>query len=138
MMIESPTEPNIKVKASPICTFCNEEVETLLHLFIECTSVKPIWQQLENHLQYSYTNSQKMFGCFENTHDRTFDILSHLTIITKYYIHKSRLKKKSPTYIALKREITSIESIELKIANKSNKIKQHLQKWGKIITLFSM
>ena len=138
MMIESTTEPNIKVKASPLCTFCNEEVETLHHLFIECTSVKPIWQQLENHLQYSYTNSQKMFGCFENTHDRTFDILSHLTIITKYYIHKSRLKKKKPCYIALKREITSIESIELKIANKSNKTKQHLEKWGKIITLFSM
>ena len=41
-------------------------------------------------------------------------------------------------YIALKNEITSIESLELKIATKSNKIKRHLEKWDKVITLFSM
>ena len=79
-----------------------------------------------------------MFGCFENTNDRSFDILSHLTIITKYFIHKCRLQKFKPSYIALKKEITSIESLELKIATKSNKIKRHLEKWDKVITLFSM
>ena len=105
MMIESPTMPNILIKASPLCTFCKEEVETLSHLFIECNSVKPIWQKLENNLKYYYTNSQKMFGCFENTNDRSFDILSHLTIITKYFIHKCRLQKFKPSYIALKMKL---------------------------------
>ena len=113
-----------------------------IHFFslysLECNSVKPIWQKLENNLKYYYTNSQKMFGCFENTNDRSFDILSHLTIITKYFIHKCRLQKSKPSYIALKNEITSIESLELKIATKSNKIKRHLEKWDKVITLFSM
>ena len=138
IMIESPTMPNILIKASPLCTFCKEEVETLSHLFIECDCVKKIWQELEKNLKYYYTNSQKIFGCFENTNDRAFDILSHLTIITKYYIHKCRLQKFKPSYIALKNEITSIESIELKIATKSNKIKRHLEKWDKVITLFCM
>ena len=33
----------IKQKDSPNCSFCDNEPETYLHLFIECQTVKPIW-----------------------------------------------------------------------------------------------
>ena len=36
----------MKLKNTPLCSFCNKEEETLLHIFSECTSVIYLWQQL--------------------------------------------------------------------------------------------
>ncbi len=33
---------------SDICTFCNEEIETLPHLLIECEAVKLSWIDMNN------------------------------------------------------------------------------------------
>ena len=33
-------------KNTPLCSFCNKEEETLLHIFSECTYVIYLWQQL--------------------------------------------------------------------------------------------
>ena len=115
-----------------------EEVETLRHIFIECKAVQPLWSQLEKHINYQFSDVEKIFGCFSKTNDRSFDIISHLTIIVKYYIHLCRLKKNTPHYQVLMKKITATESIEMKIAEKSNKINQHLKKWSNMITRFSL
>ena len=46
----------IKYKESPKCSFCKEHDETLKHLFIDCTFVKPLWNSLQCLLKYIFTN----------------------------------------------------------------------------------
>ena len=136
--MEVVSDLGVSEKVSSLCTFCKEEVETLRHIFIECKAVQPLWSQLEKHINYQFSDVEKIFGCFSKTNDRSFDIISHLTIIVKYYIHLCRLKKNTPHYQVLMKKITATESIEMKIAVKSNKINQHLKKWSNVITRFSL
>ena len=36
------------MKDSKLCTFCNIEPESLVHLFVECEHVENVWHMLEN------------------------------------------------------------------------------------------
>ena len=122
----------------PECTFCKIEVETLEHLFIDCEHVNHLWTKLENILNYSFSRLEKLLGCYDKTHLRSFDILSHLTILLKYFIHTSRFKKIVPHFSIFTKKIINTESTELKIATRNGKIKQHLEKWGETIMKFSI
>ena len=122
----------------PKCTFCEMDIETLEHLFISCQYVNELWVKLENILNYSFSRVEKLLGCFEKTNIRSFDIFNHLTILLKYYIHTCRLKKSKPIFPVFQKRIITTETTELSIATKHGKIKQHLEKWGEIITHFSI
>ena len=98
LKMKETLEDGSQVEISPGCTFCKIEVETLEHLFIDCVHVNHLWVKLENILDYSFSRSEKLLGCYDKTHVRSFDILSHLTILLKYFIHTSRLKKTVPHF----------------------------------------
>ena len=139
LKMKETLEDGSQVEISPGCTFCKIEVETLEHLFIDCVHVNHLWVKLENILDYSFSRSEKLLGCYDKTHVRSFDILSHLTILLEYFINTSRLKKNSTSLFNFhKKKIITTESTELKIATKNGKIKQHLEKWGDTITKFSI
>ena len=33
----------VKISDTPLCTFCNSEIEILVHLFVECNKVTNVW-----------------------------------------------------------------------------------------------
>ena len=35
-----------KIKESERCTFCESEKETLIHLFVRCKYVQPLWEMI--------------------------------------------------------------------------------------------
>ena len=39
---------------TPICTFCKKETETLLHLFVDCEIIMPLWKQIIDELLQPY------------------------------------------------------------------------------------
>ena len=36
-------------KVNPLCSYCNEEEETLLHLFHSCLKTKQLWNKLRQY-----------------------------------------------------------------------------------------
>ena len=38
----------LKLKDSKVCTFCNIEPESLIHLFVECEHVENVWNMLKS------------------------------------------------------------------------------------------
>ena len=58
-------------------------------------------------------------------------------IILKYYIHTCKVRKCIPYFSVFTKKIITTESTELNIATKNGKTKQHLDKWGDVITKFS-
>ena len=59
-----------------ICTFCEEEIETLPHIFVECEVTKEILLGTEN---------------------KNSVIINVLIILVKYYIYKCLQQKEYPT-----------------------------------------
>ena len=112
------------------------ECETLEHLFLDCQYVKPIWEKLENKVNYQFERDEKIFGLFRDPYDKI--IFSHLTIIVKYYIHSTRLKKWKPHFSVLIKYINTTESIEFEIARNRNKMSQHSQKWEPLEGIFNV
>lgn len=47
----------IKLKDSPLCSFCKLNIETIEHLFTECPEVKDIWYRIEELFLTKYNVS---------------------------------------------------------------------------------
>ena len=122
---------------SPLCTFCQRHNETLLHLFVSCKYVKPLWLSIENILEYNFNETEKLFGCFSTMKNKQFDVLSHITILLKYYVHICRLKDQIPSPKVLRRRILYSQFLESEIAKKRNKMENHDIKWGAFLENFS-
>ena len=123
----------VKLSDTQMCTFCNDEIETLLHLFIECNMVTNIWQKvIENLLQpfgvSSLTKEQIVFGV-ETTAEQN-EIINHIILEVKYYIYVCKLDKCTPTFQQTKNRLRMTEDIEKRIAIKAGKITKHIYKWN--------
>ena len=114
-------------KDTPNCSFCNEHTETLRHLFIDCSIVKMIWNDLQALLNEKLTGEQKLFGLFEKIDDTAFDLLNHITIITKQCVHVSRMVSTKPTCRQVIKKISEVENIEYQIAVRNAKLNLHLR-----------
>ena len=124
----------VKLAKSPLFTFCNNEIETLEHLFVECDDVKNICQKVITNLLQSFgiTNLTKhhiIIGII--TSDRQNTIINHINLETKYYINVCKLEKCLPLFYRLKNRL-KITDIEKQIAIKFKKISKHTYKWHHI------
>ena len=59
-------------KASSLCSFCNSEDETPLHLFFNCHIVKSFWTQLDNYFSHDFrlrtlTPQAALLGMFNDS-----------------------------------------------------------------------
>jgi len=125
----------IGLKNSDLCTFCNEEAETILHLMATCKYVKNIWQSICNwfvkcgYLQLNHLNesdiilgSQYMDG-----------IINQIIIIAKFVIYRSKIKNKTPTFAMIKAYLRYIMDIEKYIAYTNQQQDAFLGKWSSFI-----
>ena len=120
-----------KMVDSPLCTFCQAHTETLIHLFVSCSYVKPLWLSMENMLDYSFSEAEKLLGCFSTMKNKKFDVL------LKYYVHICRINNQKPSPKVLKRRILYSQFIESEIAKKRNKMDNHDLKWSSFLQNFS-
>lgn len=104
------------------CHICNIYVETTEHLFYECQMAQNLWKSLHSMLSsrsinidfFSYQNIQ-MGVILQNKNDEF--LVNNLIIATKYYIHKCRFAKSSPTWSAFKNELLLFQNCLKKVEN---------------------
>ena len=126
---------------SPKCTFCNQEDETITHLFVECSKIQVVWNYVENLIQrikpgITLNPINKLMGLYREAENEHFDFINHLITITKNFIHKCRLSSTAPTINGLLHNISDSEYLERQIAVKRGKIVKHNEKWQKYLDLF--
>ena len=98
--------------------FCNEQRDTLLHLFYECSHVRTLLLQLRDFLNSKCNISfnlepEKWFlNRFSGTHTEN-DCLSIYAIIAKYYIYCCKVKGNIPDINVFKQKLKSYRSVEL-------------------------
>ena len=116
--------------------FCNQNNETIEHLFCHCFVAKELWNDLntfsENHFSlYDLTPQADFFGFTEKNLDDTI-LQNHLLLVFKIYLYKTR----SYAFVCLTSlllEIKKINRLEKKIAEaNAYKHKSYLLQWNKI------
>ena len=136
---QPPQNGEERIEISPNCTFCNTEIETINHLFVECPRLQHIWEYTTNILNglgftEEITGFIKLFGLLTLEHPN-FEIGNHILLSAKYYIHISRCKKLNPSVRGLKKAISDTEYLERKVAQKRNKSEKHNQKWNAFLAI---
>ena len=97
-----------KLSDTKLCSFCNQEDETVIHLFANCSKSKTLWNSLKEFFKDtinlpSLTPQSAIFG-FLQTDQELFLILNYLLLLFKYYLYVSRCSK-TISFAALKTNI---------------------------------
>ena len=103
-----------KIVSSTLCSLCNSENETFIHLFYSCNQTKSLWSKLKelsnSEILLSQNVPQRAFFGF--TDDKgNFEIVNHLHLIFKYYLFKVWDTRKISRE-RLKKNIIKIDNIE--------------------------
>ena len=110
---------------SSSCSFCNNEDETLVHLFFDCNIVKRFLADLSFYLfsqQDPYVFSLKdIFFYYENSSDPSFEFLVNFFLLhAKFFIHKQKWKKMQPLFMIFTLEMSSLLNSLKLVNNKKN------------------
>ena len=120
----------------PLCSFCKNVDETILHLFYECDITKALWKSLiyffDKSLNLPFLSTQAAFLGFTNT--SCYDILlkNRILLLFKMYVYNSR-KHGQISLNNLIRNVMKVKNIEKEIAgNNAKRVMLYNEKWKKI------
>ena len=109
-------------KDSAKCTYCHEEKQDFTHLFLKCRGVRLFRESLQNDWQEELTTKEWFFGTESKD-------LSYLIRESNIYLHMNNWKGKSLNKVQLYTYICENEKMEAAIAEKRNKLGEHIEKW---------
>ena len=75
---------------------------------------------------------------YEKITDNGFDIVNHLTITLKYYIHMCKHKHDKPDKAGFIERIKDTALIEKRIAKSKEKEEKHKKKWNMFLEEFEL
>ena len=122
------------IKDTNLCTFCGQEKETYLHLFIFCKYVQELWCSIEKFMDQEMGPEQIYFDTDTVFWTRIVPgnashMKNFVCLIVKQYIYKKRCTDGKLSYRELRQNIAYIHSMEKFIATKNNKLARHNKKW---------
>lgn len=115
-----------------LCTFCNWQRETILHLFCHCPRVQPLWTKVFKWFSLMDPNVHRNDAqiMFSNVHKNPRSVLNVITIITKFYIYKTRCAQNEPNTFALLDDILLYYRLEHDGARMKGKEQRSNEKWS--------
>ena len=117
----------IGVQENEMCSFCQENPETLKHLFLTCDHVRKLWNDTGQYLSRCGierpSENNKMFG------DKDIMLVTHIVAIIKYVIYDARRKQTRPSFNHFKAFLKRDFDTEKYLARKNNKLENFEEKW---------
>ena len=117
----------IKVQDNELCSFCQENRETLSHLFLTCGSVVTLWDEIEQYLSRRgigpLSRNTKIFG------DKGNALVTHVVTVAKYAIYDARRRNSRPCFSLFKKMLMRDFDSERYIARKKQKDDNFREKW---------
>ena len=129
----------IKVVESPLCSLCEKQNESVIHLFCTCILTQSLWQQLTLWLQESITlpildPEIVIFGLW-NSQSTDYILINHIILLFKRFLYLKRTEKHNVSISGLKGFVKSIENIERQIASGRQKLDIHYKKWNSVLSI---
>ena len=117
----------MKIVDSDKCSLCSNAIETIKHLFYECTRVKEIWNYVCNKYKIRQLSYKEIIS---NDVDRNPRIATNcIVLIAKHYIYITRCLGNRASREGCEEYIKNYINIEESIAKAKNKTAQHEIKW---------
>ena len=121
-------------KHTKLRSFCNQEDETVIHLFAICSKSKT-WNSLKEPFKDtinlpSLTPQSAIFG-FLQTDQELFLILNYLLLLFKYYLYVSRCSN-TISFATLITNIKKTYILEKNLSKYEEKNRFFLKKWVKV------
>ena len=120
------------IRNSNACTFCNNQQETIKHLFYDCTKIQAFWTNIVNWLSYPSPLSWKQI-LFNKVTPNPKQVQNLIILAAKNYIYATRCLSKDISFEAFKCIIYDLESTEKFIAFKNGKSIIHNRKWNNFV-----
>ncbi len=118
------------------CTFCNIEVETVLHVLFECNTAQHLWNNVQQWVVQK-TGNNIVFTAenviLNHISKNPKDSVNMICLIVKQYIYSSRCLKIIPNFQNLKQKIIEYHNVEKYLAKRIGKLKTHNKKWRDLI-----
>ena len=131
----------MRIKESPLCSFCFKEEETFTHLFLVCTFSSKLWRDIQRTLRSKLTLTDLSERTIKLgfTDGESFSITeNHILLLYKRYICISRIHLKSLSLIGLIVFLKDVIKIEKKIAENKDILALHHQKWEVVREVLDM
>lgn len=120
----------IGIKDNPLCSFCNLQNETIYHIFVECSVVKPFWVNIQNWftrelgIEANLEEESIIFGVNNDTY-----FVQLVILLAKFHIYKQKMRNESPNFIGLKSEIKKYHEHEKYYLIKNQKYEKYENQW---------
>lgn len=129
----------MKIKDSELCTFCQQETESLTHLFWNCRLTQSFWNEfrafmnLKNvNMIHNWQDKDIIFGS-----DNYDLVLNQLILRAKYFIYQKKLDENIPIFDSFKPCIKNLFQVEKYNAVKNGKIAKFEKSWSPYKTLIT-
>ena len=120
---------------SPLCFFCGNCYETVVHVLWECSYVKKLWKTLERWLNY-ILSTKILFDCelviFSNYTGQFKNLVNTILLIVKQAIYAAKCTKTKITCNQLISRIYMYNQIERIIAHKTDMKTKYYVKWSHV------
>ena len=115
------------------CVFCQQAVETTLHLIIHCNKVKVFWQQIWGAFKRAnvecriveLTNSQIMFGMHTGGH---YD-LNLFLLLAKWYIWRQSKSESSLSIHHFLNYLSSFQKVQSCVYTMDGQVEEFRKLW---------
>ena len=120
-----------------LCTFCQVETETLVHLFCTCEIVSTFWKQFRDwikndlNMELLLNNEAILFGIF----NKNWGTLNLILLLCRYHIYKMKMNGGKPSLTLLQRDIQSYYSLEKYIFTTNGDTAKFHLKWDRFSIL---
>ena len=115
-----------------LCTFCNTEKETLVHLFVSCSIVHSLWIVVKNFVHQMWNITLDLSAeaiMWGNPNNKNNQLSSFISLVTKQYIYRNRCLGTVLRSEELFSQIINIRNIEKFCAVKANTLDKYYEKW---------
>jgi len=124
---------------SPVCSFCDNNDESLRHLFVHCSFVSTFWDQIliwnpicrDNFVNLD--DNAILFGIPSTGQtEGNYLILNTIILVGKQTIYQCRKKLIKPSFPLFLAKIDHLKSLEYQIAKKGGKLATFFDKWKNV------
>ena len=126
----------IGVKQTPLCNFCENDGQSLIHLFYKCERVKQFWNEVHSWMQEQGMTDSVNFSmldvCF-GIWSRGHELSNTLILYGKHFIYRQKYQGKQLIFQLFKKEIMNLEKVEKIIALRKGNLSFHFKKWQTLI-----
>ena len=122
----------IKKKETNLCSYCNQEAETITHLLFSCEIASNFWKNLKQWFERK-ANINLQIDLKNIIFSSPSQVLSsYILTVAKYYIYKSKFYKKEVNLKGFESFLKFKFLNEMYIAKINNRLDRFLGKWSSL------